>query len=179
MSTEQNRKLAVGIAMLREARLGDFDAASSTLNKVLGNIVASPDEAKYRKLRTSNAKISALLATRGVRAVLVGAGFVEEGEFLVLPEAADVAGAQAALAALATQAQERVDEEVARKTAEQMARKEQQEKENEERKRMKSTIADDASARKEPGWKAKAAGVKDGRAITGCSDVGIGNNAGG
>jgi len=40
-------------------------------------------------------------------------------------------------------------------------------------------IADDAAARKEPGWTAKAAGVKGGRAITGCSDVGIGNNAGG
>ena len=134
---------------------------------------------QYRKIRTTNPKISALLATRGVRAVLVGAGFVEEGEFLTLPDAAPADGAQAALAALAAQADERANAEVARKAADQAARMDQMDKENEERKRMKAGIADDAAARKEPGWKAKAAGVKDGRAITGCSDVGIGNNAGG
>ena len=59
------------------------------------------------------------------------------------------------------------------------SRKAQQDKENEERKRMKMGIDDDAAARKEPGWKAKAAGVKGGRAITGCSDIGVGCDAGG
>jgi len=172
-------KLTVGISMLREARGGDFDAAYGTLQKLLGNVIASPDESKFRKLRTSNAKIGALLATRGVRALLIGAGFVEEGEFLVLPDAAAVTGVQAALDALAAQAQERADEETARKAGDAAARKENQQKENEERKRMKAQIGDDAAARKEPGWKAKAAGVKDGRAITGCSDIGVGTNSGG
>lgn len=172
-------KLQVGISMLADVRLGDFEAAHAVLGKLLGNIVASPTEQKYRKIRKSNQKIAALLATSGVRAVLVGAGFVEEGDFLTLPETATTEGVQLALSALAAHAADREAAEVARKAAEQEARKEQQDKENEERKRMKATIADDAAARKEPGWKAKAAGVKDGRAITGCSDVGIGTNSGG
>lgn len=171
-------KLTVGISMLADAREGDFASAYGTLSKLLGNIVASPDP-KFRKLRTTNPKIGALLATRGVRAVLIGAGFVEEGEFLVLPESATVEGAAAAVAALDAQAAERAGAETARKASEQASRKEAQDKENEERKRMKAGIADDAAARKEPGWTAKAAGVKDGRAITGCSDVGIGQNSGG
>jgi len=171
-------KLTVGISMLRDTRSGDFDAAYATLQKVLGNIVASPDP-KFRKLRTTNAKIGALLATSGVRALLIGAGFVEEGEFLTLPETASAEGAQAALDALAAQAAARAVEEAAAKQALQSSRKEQQDKENEERKRMKAGIDDDFAARKEPGWKAKAAGVKDGRAITGCSDIGVGNNSGG
>jgi len=134
---------------------------------------------QFRKIRTTNPKIGALLATRGVRAILIGAGFVEEGEFLVLPEAASAEGPEAALAALAAQAVEREQAESARKASEIAARKENQDKENEERKRMKSTIADDAALRKEPGWKAKAAGVKDGKSITGCSDLGIGTGGGG
>jgi len=172
-------KLTVGIAMLRDARIGDFEQAHSTLQKLLGNIVANPTEGKFRKLRTTNAKISALLATLGVRAVLVGAGFVEEGEFLVLPESAAVDGVQAALDALAAHAAERAEAETSRKAALASTIKETQDKENEERKRMKATISDDAAARKEPGWKAKAAGVKEGKAITGCSDIGVGTNSGG
>lgn len=172
-------KLTVGLSMLADARIGEFSDASSTLNKILGNIVASPTEAKYRKLRVSNAKIGALLATRGVRALLIGAGFVEEGEFLVLPEAADVAGVEAAIAGLAAQAEARAGADAERKAEDVASRKAQQDKENEERKRMKMGIDDDAAARKEPGWKAKAAGVKGGRAITGCSDIGVGCDAGG
>jgi hypothetical protein len=172
-------KLAVGMEMLGEARIGEFDTVHSTLQKVLGNIVASPDEPKFRKLRTSNAKISALLATRGVRAILIGSGFIEEGEMLVLPETATAEGAEAALAALAAQAVDRSAAESSRKMADQAARKEHNDKENEERKRMKAGISDDAAARKEPGWTAKAAGVKDGKAITGCSDIGVGKDCGG
>lgn len=57
---------------------------------------------------------------------------------------------------------------------ERLQRKDQAEKDIEERKRMKMMISDDADARKQPGWTAKAAGVKGGRAITSCSDIGIG-----
>ena len=53
--------------MLSEVREGDFSAAFGILVKVLGNIVASPEEPKYRKLRTTNDKIKSLLATKGVR----------------------------------------------------------------------------------------------------------------
>jgi len=172
-------KLQVGISMLADAREGDFSSVHETLKKILGNIVANPAEPKFRKLRTTNAKIGALLATTGVRAVIIGSGFAEQGEFLVLPDEASAEGCEAALAALQAQADDRVAAEAARKAAEFAARKENQGKENDERKRMKAQIGDDAAARKEPGWKAKAAGVKEGKAITGCSDVGIGNSGGG
>ena len=134
---------------------------------------------QYRKIRTTNPKIGQLLATRGVRAVLIGAGFVEEGEFLVLPEALSADGATAALAALAAQQTERDHADAAHKAELKEKLKESQDKENEERKRMKSGIEDDAAARKEPGWKAKAAGVKEGKAITSCSDIGVGTGGGG
>jgi len=103
----------------------------------------------------------------------------EEGEFLVLPDAAPIDGVEAAVAGLQAQATDRQAAEKASLAAVQSARKEQQDKENEERKRMRDGISDDAAARKEPGWQAKAAGVKGGRAITGCSDVGIGCDSGG
>ena len=141
--------------MLRDARQGEFDTAGALVHKVLNNVVASPDEAKFRKLRTTNAKIGAMLATRGMRAILIGAGFVEEGEFLTLPDDASLEGVQAALAGLSAQAEERAAEQQAEKTKALTARKEESEKENEERKRMRDGIADDAAARKEPGWKAK------------------------
>ena len=172
-------KLTVGLSMLREARQGEFDTAGALVNKLLSNVAASPEEVKFRKLRTSNPKINGMLATRGIRAIFIGAGFVEEGEFLVLPDTAPVDGVNAALAGLAAQAEERAAEANAVKAGAIAARKEEQEKENEERKRMRDGIVDDFAARKEPGWKAKAAGVKDGRAITGCSDIGVGNDSGG
>ena len=169
---------ALGV-VVQEADAARARTALDTLLKLVNNIVANQKVAKYRQLRTSNAKISALLATRGVRAILIGSGFIEEGEMLVLPETATAEGAEAALAALAAQAVDRSAAESSRKMADQAARKEHNDKENEERKRMKAGISDDAAARKEPGWTARAAGVKDGRAITGCSDIGVGNNAGG
>lgn len=172
-------KLSVGISMLADTRDGDFDTAYAVLQKILGNIVANPSEPKYRSLKKSNAKINALLQTSGVRVTLVGAGFVEEGDMLRMPDEVSSDGAQAALQALAQQAADRVAADAARKAALEAERKETQDKENEERKRMKAGIEDDAAARKEPGWKAKAAGVKEGKAITGCSDIGVGNNAGG
>lgn len=171
-------KLKVGLEMLREARQGEFDTSSATLTKILANIVGAPAEPKFRKLRSGNAKIAALLATKGVRAILLGAGFVEEGEFLTLPADAPVAAVQEAIDRIAQQAADRVSEEQQAKAAEMDKRKEEMDKENEKRKMMKMQIADDAAARQEPGWKAKAAGVKDGRSITGCSDIGIGASSG-
>ena len=227
MSALNQTKLTVGLAMLAEARQGEFDTAGcgrpskngprraqdgdaeeashlhlhplrcfrcfcfsnvpssifrwsrALVNKLLGNVAASPDEVKFRKLRSSNPKINSMLATRGIRAIFIGAGFVEEGEFLVLPDAAPIDGVQAALAGLQAQAEERAAAASAEKAGMISARKEEQEKENEERKRMKSGIEDDFAARKEPGWKAKAAGVKDGRSITSCADIGVGTGGGG
>ena len=172
-------KLTVGLEMLSEARQGEFDTAHSTLAKVLDNIVKNPEEAKYRQLRTSNAKIGALLATKGVRAILLGVGFVEAGEFLTLPAEAPTAPVQEGLDRLAAQAAARAQSAEVEKLAVMEQRKAQQDKENEERKRMRDGIADDAACRKEPGWKAKAAGVKGGRDITTASDIGASGNSGG
>jgi len=172
-------KARVGLEMLAEAREGDFGAACAVLQKLLGNIVAHPDEPKYRRLRTSNAKIAALLQTRGVRAMLIGVGFVEEGsDSLVMPEAAPVPIVQAGLAALEASVVQRTEAENVAKQLEMQQRKEKMEEQNEKRKMMKMQIEDDAASRKEPGWKAKAAGIKGGRDIVGCSDVGA-NGSGG
>ena len=172
-------KLTVGLEMLSEARQGEFDTAHSTLAKVLDNIVKNPEEAKYRQLRTSNAKIGALLATKGVRAILLGVGFVETGELLTLPAEAPTAPVQEGLDRLAAQAAARAQMAEVEKLAVMEQRKAQKDKENEERKRMRDGIADDAACRKEPGWKAKAAGVKGGRDITTASDIGASGNSGG
>lgn len=165
--------------MLRDARDGAFDAASGILNKILANIQKSPEEEKYRKIRGSNPKIAEMLATSGIKAILTGAGFVQEGEFFTLPAGANLDLVAAAIAGLAEQAADRKATDTARKDVEAAKRMEQDKENEEERKRMKMGISDDAAARKEPGWTAKAAGVKGGREITGCSDVGIGNSSGG
>jgi len=96
--TEIKRK--VGLGMLADVRQFEFDAAYGILSKVLANIVQNPDEAKYRRLRTTNAKIGSMLATSGSRAFLIGCVFVEETESLVLPEGASSEAAAAGLAAL-------------------------------------------------------------------------------
>jgi len=172
-------KLTVGLEMLGEARMGEYDSATGLLHKILNNVVASPEEPKFRKLRSSNAKISAMLATRGVRAVLIGVGFVEGGEFLTLPAEAPIEAVQEGITRLTAQANERSAMEANAKEAEQARRKDSEKENEEERKRMRMGISDDAAARKEPGWSAKAAGVKGGRDITSCSDIGIGNSGGG
>jgi len=168
--SETKRK--VGIGMLGDVRQYEFDSAFGVLSKILNNIVQSPDEAKYRRLRTTNAKIESLLATSGVRALLVGCGFVEEGESLVLPESASVENVAAGLLALQEMNTARAESENAQKQADLSARRNKLDEEAEKRKVLKAQISDDANARKEPGWKAKAAGVKDGRSITTASDIG-------
>jgi len=165
-------KITVGVEMLKEVRDGEFDAARQLLSKILGNVVANPGDEKYRKLRSSNAKIAQLLATRGVKALLRGAGFVEEGEFLVLALETPSDGVQTALSKLEELAQERAASADAAKAESVAERKALAEVENEKRKVMRMQIDDDAAARKEPGWTAKAAGVKGGKSITSCSDIG-------
>lgn len=204
----------MGLDLLGEVETaGEFDLAASTLTKILSNIAQSPEADKvwpstlhcvpgsdgsplslsppplgapqFRRLRMGNAKISALLATRGVRAILVGVGFVEEGDALFLPLDAPLDSLQQAVASLAAQQAARLDQAQAQNAALQAQRKAEAEKENEERKRMKlqvrrrsrpprktcaqwndsapqlcpylrlTQISDDAAHRSEPGWTAK------------------------
>ena len=71
-ATALTTKQAAGLDMLSKVGEADFDAAVSVLVKVLDNLIVQPDEARYRRLRTSNGKIRTLLATEGVRALLCG-----------------------------------------------------------------------------------------------------------
>ena len=165
-------KQKVGLEMLSEALEGDFGAAFGVLVKVLGNLVANPDDAKYRKLRTSNVKIQAMLATKGVRALLVGSGFVEEPDALNA-ETADAAAVQAGLAALQALQTQRDAQSQEQRQALMEQRNVQHKADRENREAMKAKIEDDATMRKEPGWKAQAAGSKDSsKSITSASDIG-------
>ena len=98
-ATPLTTKQAAGLEELRKVGEAEFDVAVSVLVKVLDKVITDPDEARYRRLRTSNAKIRTLLATEGVRALLVGSGFVEEADALNA-EDADVATVRAGLEAL-------------------------------------------------------------------------------
>lgn len=172
-------KQKVGLEMLGEAREGEFGAAFQMLCKILGNIVASPAEPKFRKLRTSNDKIKNLLATKGVRALLVGSGFAEESDALNA-EAADVATVQAGLEGLQQLQQQREAQAAQEKAVLLEQRNVQHKIDSDNREAMKMKIADDTAMRKEPGWKAHAAGSKDSsKSITSCADIGVGCNSGG
>ena len=75
-----------GLELLCEARdsnwahgsteLGSF-ASAAVLMKIFQNLLADPENHSNRKLRTSNDKVRALLATAGVQELLIGSGFVE------------------------------------------------------------------------------------------------------
>jgi len=164
-------KVKVGLSMLSDTRQGEFDSCVDTLIKVLSKPIADPDP-KFRRLRKANARISSMLSTRGVKAILLGSGWEEEQDEFVLPEAADDKYLQIALDGIASDRELREKAAAADKLNLQESRRAEQDKENEQRKVMKMQIVDDAQARKEPGWTAKAAGVKGGRAITSCSDIG-------
>ena len=115
-------KQAAGLELLRELK-GDFETVHETLGKILGNIVANPTEAKFRRLRTTNERIKGLLAARGARQLLVGSGFEEVEEALALPEGADLSLVKAATAALSAQQEARKEEEAqAKKEAVEQAR---------------------------------------------------------
>jgi len=111
-------KQTAGLDLLRSLKI-DFESVHDTLSKILGNIVGAPTEAKYRKLRTTNEKIKQLLSALGTRQLLLGSGFVEEGEFLVLPEAADVSLLQPALDGLRANQTAKSAEEAAKRKEEQ------------------------------------------------------------
>ncbi|KAL1515761.1 hypothetical protein AB1Y20_002377 [Prymnesium parvum] len=171
-STMNPLKIEVGISMLAETRDWEFAAAHALLKKILGNVLANPAEPKFRTLRTSNAKLAPLFATRGVKALLRGAGFAEEADFLSLDAAAPTDGVHLALSQLEAHAVARAERAEAAKVQEASERKAMAEEGQEKRKLMRTQIEEDAAARKEPGWTAKAAGVKGGKAITSCADIG-------
>ena len=73
---------------LASLQLHEFAGAATLLEKILGNVL-DHDDAKYRSLPRSNAKVAALLKVDGVFGVLMGCGFVEGADALTLACAAD------------------------------------------------------------------------------------------
>lgn len=62
------------------------------MNKLARNAAQNPAEEKYRKVRLTNEKIAALLvAVEGAKEAMIEMGWVEEGEFLVLPAGVQLA----------------------------------------------------------------------------------------
>ena len=62
------------------------DASLETINKLVRNVAQNPAEEKFRKVRLTNEKIAAVLVqVEGAKQVMLEMGWVEEGEFLVLP----------------------------------------------------------------------------------------------
>ena len=63
--------------------------AVHTLNTVFLNVLCNEGEERFRRLRRTNAALRAkLLDAPGAEALLAAVGFVEDGEFLVLPAGA-------------------------------------------------------------------------------------------
>ena len=85
----------------------EYASCTETITKMLGNILATPLEPKYRKIRTSNANFAAKVTScTGAVDVFKLCGFrdtVEDG-FLILPESASLKLLQDALERLATHA---------------------------------------------------------------------------
>ena len=79
---EPTAKQTAGLGLLSSLKI-DFDSVHETLGKILSNIVSSPAEPKYRKLRTTNAKIEQLLSALGAKQLLLGSGFVHTNELTV------------------------------------------------------------------------------------------------
>ena len=62
------------------------DASLETMNKLVRNCVQTPGEDKFRKIRLTNEKIAAVLVSvEGAKTAMLKMGWVEDGEFLVLP----------------------------------------------------------------------------------------------
>ena len=111
-----NAAQVAGLSLLNELR-GEFEDVHATLSKILANIVGAPEEPKFRRLKTTNARIAKLLDARGARKLLIGSGFVEEADALALPEGAAIEPVQACLAGLAAQQKAHKEEEEKAKLA--------------------------------------------------------------
>lgn len=59
--------------------------AFDLFRKLLQNVISNPDDPKFRKLKLSNARISALLAETGAQEAFQALGWVSTGDALELP----------------------------------------------------------------------------------------------
>lgn len=104
-------------AMLEKLDLNskhDYTTCVETILKMLANVLASPSDPKYRKIRVSNPNfVAKVLSAKGAPECFQLAGFTEtiEAGFLVLPEGADLVNVQRALDALNSHAEGRAQAE--------------------------------------------------------------------
>ena len=120
----------------------DYEACVATITKLLGNVLASPDEPKFRKIRTSNAAFAAkVYSCKGAPELLALAGFDDapESGHLVLPAGADLAPLQHALDLLKAQAAGRTEAEEKKRKAEERAKHSNSENLSKDTLRMAST----------------------------------------
>ena len=106
----------------------DFLELKATVEKMFGNVLANPGEAKYRKIRHTNPNFTAkVYSCKGAPELFEICGFkkdVLENGFLILPEEADVSLLQRGLDVLSAHAEARVaSEEKKRKLDAENARK--------------------------------------------------------
>merc|ERR1712070_371069 len=135
-----------------------YNETSSILVKLLGNLSANPNEAKYRSVRLSNPKISAaIVSVQGALDILKAAGFVEEGDAVVFPSTGSMASVEEALAqvqlSIASRAagkQSKVDRAADRARQAYVDEQTKKKEENERRKALiKSKIAGNKKEEKE------------------------------
>jgi len=92
----------------------DFTNLSETVAKMFGNVLANPQEPKYRKIRSSNPNfVAKVYSCKGAPELFTLAGFKDNIEpgFLILPEQADVKLLQQGLDALTAQEATRSESE--------------------------------------------------------------------
>mmetsp|Transcript_11184 Transcript_11184/g.29127 ORF Transcript_11184/g.29127 Transcript_11184/m.29127 type:complete len:175 (-) Transcript_11184:159-683(-) len=170
-----DKQLNVAVALLDDNRTEPLTNGCNLALKVLANILSAPDEPKYRQLKTTNAKVrDSLWTLRGGRSLLLAAGFVEEGETIVMKDPLDVTRIERAVDAVRDLLRERERREQENKNQHVASVKAGQALAQQQRANMKLGISDDAAARREPGWSAKvsAAAAKAGSSITTATDVG-------
>ena len=132
------------------------------LGKVLANIVATPEEAKFRALKKANKQVAGkILPCRGALALMISVGFRSADEVLTLAdERLDVEKLQYAIVALSGVEPAKLSFDAAKKGAVLAERQAQVAAEtnaiNAKRQALKAAEAGDKEARKDPNWKAKA-----------------------
>eukprot|EP00931_Biecheleriopsis_adriatica_P107484 TRINITY_DN81828_c0_g1_i1.p1 TRINITY_DN81828_c0_g1~~TRINITY_DN81828_c0_g1_i1.p1 ORF type:complete len:243 (+),score=69.84 TRINITY_DN81828_c0_g1_i1:38-766(+) len=128
----------------------DYSECTSTMTKMLKNVLENPEEEKFRKVRLSNPKFSSkVYSMRGAPEFFRLVGFkdsIEEG-FIILPADADLSLLQQGVDALAAQAVARVEaEDKKKKEDEEKARAAQKEREKKKQQEAEASKFDAAVA---------------------------------
>jgi len=147
-------QLNTAIEALRQNPGSKFDETSGILCKLLGNILANPEDDKYRKIRLSNAKINAaIVQVPGAIDILLAVGFVEDDGHLYISSTTALAAVQDALTqiqSVATQRAAKVAAQADNACSQRMAEAAKNKAENDRRKAaIKAKIAGNKKEEKE------------------------------